>query len=47
MGVQNKTLPFNPALFWDVDVSSLDPAAHGRFIIERIVSRGDLEVISG
>lgn len=32
----------NPALFWDVQLSSLDIGAHSRFIIERVVSRGNL-----
>jgi len=35
-------LPFNEALFWDVQYSSLDLGAHSRFIIERVVSRGNL-----
>ncbi|WP_420828892.1 DUF6922 domain-containing protein [Desulfobulbus rhabdoformis] len=33
---------FNPALFWDIQCSSLDIEGHSRFIIERVVSRGVL-----
>ena len=33
---------FSQALFWDVQFSSLDIGAHSRFIIERVVSRGNL-----
>ena len=35
-------IEFNKALFWDVQIDSLDIETHARFIIERIVSRGDL-----
>lgn len=35
-------LELNQALFWDVQFSSLDIGAHSRFIIERVVSRGNL-----
>lgn len=40
-----KTLE-KPSLFWDVDVQTLDTAKHGRFIIERILSRGDMDDIA-
>lgn len=29
-------------LFWDIDISTLDSEKHSRFIIERILQRGDL-----
>jgi len=35
-------LPFRPALFWDTDVSALDPIKNAVFIIKRILARGDL-----
>nr|WP_320011971.1 hypothetical protein [uncultured Desulfobulbus sp.] len=35
-------LELNQALFWDVEYTSLDFNEHSRFIIERVVSRGDL-----
>ncbi len=34
-------LTFDKALFWDIEENSLDLQIHARFIIERIVSRGD------
>ena len=37
-----KPIEFNKALFWDVQIDSLDIEAHARFIIERVVSRGNL-----
>jgi hypothetical protein len=33
-------LPFNPALFWDVDFGKLDWEANKRFIIERVTTLG-------
>lgn len=30
-------------VFWDVDAHRLDPERHGKFIIERIAERGNLE----
>ena len=33
---------FQKALFWDVNIDSLDIEAHSKFIIERVVSRGSL-----
>lgn len=30
-------------LFWDVDRKTMDPERHKRFIIERILARGDVE----
>ncbi len=33
---------FSPALFWDVDKSTLDFEKHRRFIIERTLMRGKL-----
>ena len=35
-------IEFNKALFWDVQFDSLDIETHARFIIERVVSRGNL-----
>ena len=32
---------FNKALFWDVQIESLDIETHKRYIIERVVSRGN------
>jgi hypothetical protein len=45
MPVQNddQVLELDPALFWDVQFSSMDIRAHRRFIIERVVSRGNLK----
>ncbi len=34
-------LTFDKALFWDIEEGSLDLQTHARFIIERIVSRGN------
>jgi len=31
------------SLFWDVDLESLDPQKHKKFIVKRILERGDLE----
>ncbi|WPD20966.1 MAG: hypothetical protein SD837_12230 [Candidatus Electrothrix scaldis] len=33
---------FRSALFWDVDIATLDPELHARYIIGRVVTRGDL-----
>lgn len=35
-------LKFNKALFWDVQIDTMDIEIHTRFIIERIVSRGNM-----
>lgn len=32
-------------LFWDADFSRLDPVTHKRFILERILSRGNTEAV--
>jgi hypothetical protein len=37
-----QTLP-SPTLFWDSDMTDLDIVKHARFIIERVLSRGDIE----
>lgn len=34
---------FSMALFWDVNQDSLDIEAHSRFIIARVVTRGNLD----
>jgi hypothetical protein len=31
------------ALFWDIDLDSLDPEQNKRFVIERILGRGDVD----
>lgn len=31
------------ALFWDVDFKTIDTKRHKRFVIERILARGDVE----
>lgn len=38
-----KEYNFTPSLFWDVAPDSLDIEAHSRFIIERVVSKGNLQ----
>jgi hypothetical protein len=40
--LNNSAIEFNKALFWDVQIASLDLETHARFIIERVVSRGSL-----
>lgn len=37
-----KRLFFRSALFWDIDVTTLDPENHARYIIGKVISRGDL-----
>lgn len=32
-------------LLWDVDPATLDPQAHSRFLIRRVVERGNLEEV--
>jgi hypothetical protein len=36
-----KPIKFRPELFWDVDVKTLDPKKHARYIIERILDFGN------
>lgn len=36
-------IPFRQSLFWDVDPKKIDPKKHARYIIERVLLRGDLE----
>jgi len=36
---------FNPTLFWDVDVSSLNAEKNSRLIIERVFSLGTIDEI--
>lgn len=31
----------NKSLFWDIDISTLDHQKHARFIIERVLTRGN------
>lgn len=38
----NKRLPSNiEKIFWDIDLSELNPSRHSQFIIERILEYGD------
>jgi len=37
-----KFVKLNRSLFWDVKFDELDPEIHARFIIARVVSRGNL-----
>ena len=32
-------------LFWDADVSAVDPAVHGDFILGRVLSAGSLDAL--
>lgn len=34
---------FNKALFWDTDYNSIDFKKHARFVIERVLTRGNLD----
>ena len=34
-------MEFKKSLFWDVHIDSLDLEKHARFIVERVVSRGN------
>jgi len=36
-------LPLSEHIFWDIDKSKLDTTIHARFIIEQVVSYGDLK----
>lgn len=36
-------MPFRQSLFWDVDPKTIDPQKHARYIIERVLLRGDVE----
>lgn len=40
---KDKQIPFSPTLFWDVDIESLDTENNARFIIERVLTRGQLK----
>lgn len=37
----NKEIKLNSALFWDIDIDELDYQKHARFIIERVLTRGN------
>ncbi len=41
-GAPIELMELNKALFWDVQIDSLDIETHARFIIERVVSKGNL-----
>lgn len=34
-----------PELFWDVDLETIDDVSHRRFVIERVLERGELSDI--
>lgn len=36
-------LNLNKALFWDIDINELDYNKHARFVIERVLTRGNLQ----
>ena len=36
-----KSIKFRKTLFWDVDIKTIDPGEHARYIIERIVDFGN------
>ncbi len=38
-----RSLKFDSALFWDIDQKTLDINKHARFIIERVLKKGDLD----
>lgn len=43
--LKTKTITFRPTLFWDVDVTTIDPQQHAKYIIRRMMSLGnDAEV---
>ncbi len=35
--------PFNPSLFWDVEISEIDWEENAKFVINRILMRGGLK----
>lgn len=39
---QMAKLPYRVALFWDADPSEIDTKKHARYLIERILFRGDI-----
>jgi hypothetical protein len=44
MAELNKYLSeFNPALFWDTDMKNIHPEDHSHYIIERVVTRGNMD----
>jgi hypothetical protein len=43
MSSQEFLQQLSPALFWDVDPASVDPARHKRFLICRVMDRGSRE----
>ena len=42
---KQKHIRFRPELFWDVDVKTVDPKKHARYIIERILDYGVLDEV--
>lgn len=38
-----RILKFNSALFWDIDPETLDVNKHARFIIERVLKKGNFD----
>ena len=39
---KEKLYLFRSALFWDTDIATLDPETHARYVIERVITRGDM-----
>lgn len=45
--MKRKTFKFRPSLFWDVDVRTIDPKKHAKYVIGRVLGFGnDREVRS-
>lgn len=42
MKTSDYILSLTPELFWDVDRDTVDEVSHRRFVIERVLERGDL-----
>ena len=42
-GLNKYLLEFNPALFWDTDMNNINAEDHVHYIIERVVTRGNME----
>ncbi|MFA5831373.1 MAG: hypothetical protein WC878_06085 [Candidatus Paceibacterota bacterium] len=39
---KNNIVSFRPSLFWDTDVKTINPKKNARFVIERVLSRGEI-----
>ena len=42
-GLNKYLSEFNPALFWDTDIKSIHPEDHAHYIVERVVTKGNME----